>query len=233
MQSHTSIPGHAFPIRTAFVTLFALTTCTRGPRPAPSSGGDRSAAGVSSQMPAGGAGFDSTVAHHFPKSTCYVSARYVVVARDLENQVGSDLYVRPRGVPDAEPKWGADSVVGDIVFRTGDAASNHPDAQHFMGLKGDLLVAWDGTGARSDLYIYDLTKRTKVLELEGVDEQLEWVGPTTVSVWVIKAYAQRAVAAGCPDTVPGNPAELDSLMSLDLVALALRPTGRYRCTIGE
>ncbi len=198
MQSHTSIPDRAFPIRTTLVTLFALATCTRGPRPAPSSATDRSAAGVSSQMPAGGAGFEPTVAHHFPKSTCYVSARYVVVARDLENQVGSDLYARPRGAPDTEPKCSADSVAGDIVFRTGDAASNHPDAQHFMGVKGDLLVAWDGTGARSDLYIYDLTKRTKVLEVEGVDTQLEWVGPMTVSVWVIKEYADRAVAAGCP-----------------------------------
>jgi hypothetical protein len=120
-----------------------------------------------------------------------------------------------------------------MVFRTGAAASYHPDAQHFLGLKGDLLVAWDGTGAASDLYIYDLTKRAKVLAIESVDERLEWVGPTTVALWVTKAYAERAVAAGCPDTVPGNPAQLDSLMNLDFLALALRPTGRYRCMIGQ
>jgi len=120
-----------------------------------------------------------------------------------------------------------------MVFRTGATASYHPDAQHFLGLKGDLLVAWDGTGAASDLYIYDLTKRAKVLAIAGVDERLEWVGPTTVALWVTKAYAERAVAAGCPDTVPGNPAELDSLMSLDLLALSLRPTGRFRCIVGQ
>jgi hypothetical protein len=155
------------------------------------------------------------------------------VERDLEDQVGSDLYVRPRGVPDAAPPCDADSTGGDIVFRTGEAASRHPDAQHFLGLKGDLVVAWDGTGAASDLYIYDLNKRAKVLVVESVDENLEWVSPMTVAVWVTKAYAERAVAAGCPDTVPGNPAELDSLIFLDLGTLVLRPTGRYRCVVGQ
>ena len=106
--------------------------------------------------------------------------------------------------------------------------------QHFKGLKGDLLVAWDGTGARSDLYIYDLKKRAKVLEIDGVDdEDLKWLTPMTVGVWVTQAYAERAVAAGCPDTLPGNPAEMDSLMTLDLEKLVVRPAGRYRCTVGQ
>lgn len=178
-------------------------------------------------------GFDSLITQQRRESTCYASARYVVVARDLDGQVGSDLYIRPRGVPDAAPRCDADSIDGDIVFRTGEAASHHPDAQHFLGLKGDLLVAWDGTGAASDLYIYDLHKRAKVLVVEGADENLEWLSPTTITLWVTKAYAERAVAAGCPDTVPGNPAEMDSLMSLDLVKLVLRPTGRYRCAVGQ
>jgi len=100
-------------------------------------------------------------------------------------------------------------------------------------LKGDLLIAWDGTGAASDLYIYDLNKRAKALVVEGADENLTWLSPTTVAVWVTKAFAERAVAAGCPDTVPGNPAQMDSLMSLDLEKLVLRPTGRYRCVVGQ
>ncbi|GAC1656264.1 MAG: hypothetical protein NVS4B3_21840 [Gemmatimonadaceae bacterium] len=188
---------------------------------------------MASQVPTAASGFDSLVTHQRPGSTCYASARYVVVARDLADQVGSDLYVRLRGVPDAALRCDADSIGGDIVFRSGEAASRHPDAQHFLGLKGDLLIAWDGTGAASDLYIYDLNKRAKVLVVQGVDEKLEWESPMTVAVWVTKAYAERAVAAGCPDTVPGNPAELDSLMSLNLVRLVLRPTGRYRCVVGQ
>jgi hypothetical protein len=189
---------------------------------------------VAAPAPTAALGFDSLVTHQRPGSTCYVGARYVVVGRDLEDEVGSDLYVRPRGAPDAAPRCDADSLRGDIVFRTGEAASRHPDAQHFMGLKGDLLVAWDGTGASSDLYIYDLNKRAKVLVLDAVDvDSLEWVSPMTVAVWVTKAYAEHAVAAGCPDTLRANPAELDSLMSLDLVTLALRPTGRHRCVFGQ
>jgi hypothetical protein len=100
-------------------------------------------------------------------------------------------------------------------------------------LKDDLLLAWDGTGAASDLYIYDLNKRAKALVIEGADENLEWLSPTTVGVWVTKAYAERAVAAGCPDTLPANPAKMDSLMSLDLSKFVLRPTGRYRCGVGQ
>lgn len=179
-------------------------------------------------------GFDSLVRQQRPGSTCYVSARYVVVERDSNNEVGSDLIVRPRGVPDAAPRCDTDSTAGDIVFRTGERASHHPDAQHFLGLKGNLLVAWDGTGGASDLYIYDLTKGAKALVIEGADEQnLEWLSPTTVGVWVTKAYDARAAAAGCPDTLPGNPAQLDSLLSLDLQTLLLRPTGRRRCVVGQ
>ena len=127
----------------------------------------------------------------------------------------------------------ADSLAGDMVFRTGDAAGRHPDAQHFLGLKGDLLVAWDGTGAASDLYIYDLRRRAKALVIPGADENLQWLSPTTVAVWVTKAYAERAAAAGCPDTIPANPAQMDSLMTLDLRTLTLRATGRYRCIVGQ
>src|SRR5882672_7033236 len=86
--------------------------------------------------------FDSIMVHRLPRSACYVGARYVVVERDLERQVGADLLVRQRGAPNTEPQCGVDSVAGDIVFRTGDIVSNHPDAQHFLGLKHHLLLAW-------------------------------------------------------------------------------------------
>jgi hypothetical protein len=180
-------------------------------------------------MPEVAFGFDSMV-----RSTCYASARYVVVERELEDHPGSDLYVRPRAVPDAALRCDADSVGGDIVFRTGRAPADEPFSQHFLGLKGDLLVTWDGTGASSDLYIHDLKTRAKALVVYGADiENLQWVAPMAVTVWVTKASAQSAVAAGCPDTVPGNPAQLDSLMRLDLATLALRATDRHRCGVGQ
>ena len=231
------------PIVALLLWSFALDGCVRGERPAPRSldnGPPASSQPASSQPSskprqglAAASGFDSLVKQERTGSTCFAGARYVVVERDLDDQVGADLYVRPRGAPDAAPRCNADSIGGDIVFRTGEAASRHPDAQHFMGLKGDLLVAWDGTGALSDLYIYDLKKRAKVFVIESVDENLEWLSPMTVGVWVVKGDTKAAVAAGCPDTIPGNPAELDSLMSLDLEKLILRQTGRYRCTVGQ
>lgn len=120
-----------------------------------------------------------------------------------------------------------------MVFREGDAVGRHPDVQHFLGLKGDLLVAWDGTGAASDLYIYDLKKGAKALVVGDVDLDLQWQSPTTVALWVTTASGQRAAAAGCADTMPANPAQLDSLKSLDFSTLVLRPTGRYRCAVGQ
>ena len=226
-------------IVTLVVSSLAVGGCTRSDRAALPSTEDRPTASSQpstktvGQLSPVASGFDSLVKQQRPGSTCYAGARYVVVERDLEVQVGADLFVRPRGVADAAARCNADSSAGDIVFRTGEAASRHPDAQHFMGLKGDLLVAWDGTGALSDLYIYDLNKRAKVLVIESVDDNLEWLSPMTVGVWVTKGDEKTAVAAGCPDTIPGNPAELDSLMSLDLEKLVLRPTGRYRCVVGQ
>jgi len=228
-----------FPIVTLLVAWLAAGGCTRGERAAPPSSEGKATPSsqpstkIAAQLPAVTLGFDSLIEQQRPGSTCYAGARYVVVERDLEDQTGADLYVRPRGVPGTEPRCNADSSGGDIVFRTGEAASRHPDAQHFMGLKGDLLVAWDGTGALSDLYIYDLNKRAKVLVIESVEDNLEWLSPMTVGVWVVKGDTKEAVAAGCPDTIPSNPAQLDSLMSLDLEKLAVRPTGRYRCTVGQ
>ena len=232
MDHRSAVGQERFPIGALLVFLLVLAGCKRSERAAPASAGHQQPA--SSLARSGALGFDSVVKRQRPGSTCYASARYVVIERDLEDQVGSDLYVRPRGVPDAPLRCDGDSIAGDIVFRTGEAASRHPDAQHFLGLKGDLLVAWDGTGGASDLYIYDLTKRAKALVVEGVhDDELTWEFPMTVTLWVTKAYAERAAAAGCRDTMPANPAELDSLMSLDLVRLSLRPTGRYRCVVGQ
>lgn len=236
MEDPSSAARRRSPIGTLLVSAFALAGCTAGERPPLSSSGQGATAVSSrrgSRVPPVTLGFDSVITHQRPGSTCYASSRYVVVERDLQDQVGSDLYVRSRGVADAAPRCDADSIGGDIVFRTGEAASRHPDAQHFLGLKGDLLVAWDGTGAASDLYIYDLNKRTKVLVVEGVDEKLEWLSPLTAAVWVTKAYGEGAAAAGCPDTLPSNPPQMDSLMSLDLRTLILRPTGRYRCGFGQ
>lgn len=221
---------------------FATGACSRGDQAAPPAGASQPptttasqpSSTIASQQSPAVLGFDSVITLKRPESTCYASERYVVVERELMTQVGGDLYVRPRGAPDAAPRCDADSSAGDIVFRTGEPVARHPDAQHFLGLKGDLLIAWDGTGAASDLYIYDLNKRAKVLMLPDADDtSLEWLSPTTVGVWMTKAFAEHAAAAGCPDTVPSMFPQLDSLVSLDLPTLTLRPTGRYRCTVSQ
>ena len=226
MAHRTSPCRKRFPIAALSAALLALFSCTREERAAPP------ARGAGQQSPTA-MGFDSLTKQERPGSTCYVGGRYVVVERDVLEQVGADLYVRPRGAPDAAPRCDADSTAGDIVFRTGEAAARHPDSQHFLGLKGDLLFAWDGTGAASDLYIYDLNKRAKALVIKEADENVEWLSPTTPAVWVTKAYAQGAIAAGCPDTVPSMTPQMDSLMSLDLQTLILRPTGKSRCIVSQ
>ena len=211
----------------------ALTACQKG-EPPPTVRGGTPATALPATARQTAWGFDTVVRHQRPGATCWAGTRYVVVARDLADQVGEDLHVRPRGALTVEPPCAADSLPGDIVFRTGDVVGRHPDAQYFLGLKGDLLLAGDGTGGRTDLYVYDLQKRAKVLEVDGIDDtDLRWPGPTTLTVWVTKAHGEGAAAAGCPDTLPANPPQLDSLMSLDLGALTLGSRGPFRCTIGQ
>jgi hypothetical protein len=217
------------------LSVLALTACQKeSPKPtsqaaAPSAAAPSTAARVTADTTLG---FDSVATRKLPDGKCFVGTRYVVVARDHE--VGSDFFVRPRGDVNAEARCTADSVPGDLVFRTGEAAGLHPDAQYFLGLKTDLLLAGDGTGGRTDLYVYDLKKGAKVLEVDGIDDsELRWPAPMTLSMWVTQAYGKMAAAAGCPDTMPANPALLDSLMSLELGPLTLRSEGRFRCKVGQ
>ena len=246
MEYRISAYRKRFSIGALSAAVLAPCACTRGEQSAPPSG----AAGQTTSSPAvaqqskvaaeqssttaaqssTAVGFDSLTKEERPGSTCYAGARYVIVERELETQVGADLYVRVRS-PDAAPRCETDSTAGDIVFRTGEAAARHPDSQHFLGLKGDLLFAWDGTGAASDLYIYDLNKRAKALVIEDADEKVEWLSPTTPAIWVTKAYAQGAIAVGCPDTIPSMTPQMDSLMTIDLQTLKLRQTGKYRCIV--
>ncbi len=127
-----------------------LGACRKG-GPPPNSQSEAPATTVPATVRETALGFDTVVARQIPGGTCYAGARYVVVARDRAEEVGADLYIRPRGVLNAEPPCAADSVAGDIVFRTGDVVGRHPDAQYFLGLKGDLLLAGDGTGPVSNL----------------------------------------------------------------------------------
>src|SRR5881275_694317 len=132
MEHCTSTSRQRSAIGTLLVSLFALAACTRGERAAPPSGraGPTASSKMVGTLSPAALGFDSLITQQRPRSTCYAGARYVVVARDLDD-VGSDLFVRPRGVPDAAPRCDADSIPGDNVFRTGEAASRHPDAQDF------------------------------------------------------------------------------------------------------
>ena len=109
------------PIGIHLVSMLAVVACTRSEHAAVATRG-QGATAVSSQQsktvaaepsPAR-AGFDSLIKQQRPGSTCYAVARYVVVERDVEDETGSDLYVRPRGIPDAAPRCDADSSGGDI-----------------------------------------------------------------------------------------------------------------------
>lgn len=170
------------------------------------------------------AGFDSAVTTTAAGSglTCHVHARYVVVSRDnTKDDVGSDVIVRGH-TPGTAGNCTGDSLSGDFVLR-------NQEADYFLGLRGDRLFIDVGTGAISDLVVYDLRARRKLEVISGYEIE-GWRDNTTLELWVMAGETTRKQ---CPKVPEGMGVGIDSLHTLDLTTMKLTPTGRWRCAARE
>ena len=163
--------------------------------------------------------FDSAGVRQVDGATCYQHARYTVVARERQGEVGSDIVVHagPGG-----PCTG-DSVAGDYVF-------HNEWAEYFAGLIGDDMVLDSGTGPDlRGLIVIDLTTRRRVFD--GSYVELEAGGPAgSLGIW--QGYELTHPGPGCeaPDGLgPG----VDSLVWLDLRSGRVRYAGRTRCAVRQ
>jgi hypothetical protein len=104
------------------------------------------------------AGFKTIVCAENKRITCYESATYLVVAKDLESKGGTDFVVKYKSSADDRLpcRYG---VQGD------DFEIKNEWVEYFAGLMGDFLILDSTTGpGPSGLTIWDLRKRKKVFE---------------------------------------------------------------------
>jgi len=147
---------------------------------------------------------------------CYKHARYVVVERELTDQVGADVFIRRRAVG----RCGADRLPGDIVIR-------NEWAEYFADLRGDVLILDSGTGPDvRGLIVIDLRTRRRLLETSYVELA---VGPDTASIGVWNGFYLDRPARGCKPPIGKLDPGIDSLFTLDLRTGDMRDAGRTRC----
>lgn len=154
-----------------------------------------------------------------PQVTCQVHARRNVVVHAVEGDPGSTLFVRGLG----NRRCDAVSLAGDFVWR------NRREADYFLGLRGDVLLIDNGTGAENRLLILiDLRTEQQLVEL-AYNEVDRVRDERSVRVW--RGYSLERPLPGC-DAPPGA-AGVDSLFAVDLSNGEVRFAGRTRCGIRE
>lgn len=151
-----------------------------------------------------------------PEAKCFMSPRYIVVARQRRERLGSDFFVRPRKTGRCE----ADSLSGDYVLRDEWAA-------YFSGLHGDVLFIDSGTGPDIRyLILVDVAARRRLTELSYVELV---AGPDSLSVGVWDGSELEEPAPGCTAPRGGLVPGVDSLFFLDVRSGQTRFSGRTRC----
>jgi hypothetical protein len=150
------------------------------------------------------------------RTKCYLHERYIVVERELIDEVGADLFVRAR----RSGRCDADSLPGDIVIR-------NDWAEYFAGLRGDVLIIDSGTGPDlRGLIVIDLRTHQRLLERSYVELV---AGPDTTSIGIWDGFYLDRPAPGCKPPVGGLEPGIDSLFTLDLRTGDVRYAGRTRC----
>ena len=155
-----------------------------------------------------------------PGATCYVHARWIVVERQLTEEVGADLFVRARDTGRCD----ADSLPGDYVLR-------NEWAEYFLGLRGNVLFIDSGTGPDlRGLILVDLPTRRHLLKRSYVELV---PGSDSMSVGLWDGYELAEPAAGCDAPEGGLLPGVDSLFVVDLRTGAVRFGGRTRCALRQ
>jgi hypothetical protein len=155
-----------------------------------------------------------------PRVQCYTHARHIIVERQFEGSLGSDLFARSRetGLCDA------DSLSGDLVVR-------NQWAEYFSGVRGDVLVIDSGTGPDlREVIMIDLRTRRRLLQRSYLH-----LAPSTdslrIGLWA--GYYLDETAPDCPPPVGGLLPGVDSLFTVNLRTGDVRFAGRTRCAVRQ
>ena len=153
-------------------------------------------------------------------AVCYVFPKYIVVAQEFRDSVGSNIVVRRAQHSDAsaKPDCRPDSLAGDFYIR-------NEFADYYAGLDGHWLILDNGTGPERGVILYDVETRAKIPEFIG--DVVGWRDTSTLVVWRAGGdTVARAVCAKIPESLG---ASTDSLMWLSLPSGRMTWAGHWRC----
>lgn len=154
--------------------------------------------------------------------SCYLYPDYIIVAWANPAYREPVAIVRKRDSSDTRetPDCYPDSLPGDFVVR-------NEWAEYFAGMWGDYLLIDSGTSNVRTLMLYDVSSKSKVLTLEGMNGVEEWIDSVTVSIWLLSGYdLPRSL---CPGIEEPFVVGVDSLFVLNLQTLSLKASGPWRC----
>ncbi len=150
-------------------------------------------------------------------TSCRRSGRWQIASRGFDDQVGTDLFIRPA----ASGSCATDSLPGDLVIR-------NQEADYFEATWEDRLFVDSGTGPDGrGLTLYELPSGRRLVGLtiaEGVFRSTE---PHEILVWT--QHDLRETAPGCTRRESMIPV-IDSLVRVDLRTGAVTRTGTTRCS---
>jgi hypothetical protein len=119
--------------------------------------------------------------------TCHESSKYLVVAKETKNELGTDFLIKRKSEPD-------EKLSCDYSLGNGDFEIKNEWAEYFAALKGDLLILDSTTGpGPSGLIIWNLEKRKKVFE--GTWSNPEKIRDNSLVYWL---ETGKATEDNCP-----------------------------------
>ncbi|MFH2011247.1 MAG: hypothetical protein ABIJ37_00860 [Pseudomonadota bacterium] len=155
--------------------------------------------------------------------TCYESAKYLVVAKDLKEKGGTDILVKYKSRAD-------EKLSCSYVIENNDFEIKNEWVEYYAGLTGDFLLLDSTTGpGPSGLTIWNLKKRKKVYE--GT-----WASPTEIRDDSIIFWLETGEATyeDCPERAEweshGLGAAIETKVILSLSDFTVSKTKETRCS---
>lgn len=157
--------------------------------------------------------------------SCFDYGKYLVISRELQNEVGSDTLVKF--------KQATEHIPCAYSASPADYEIKNEFAESFIGLHGDLLFLDSSTGpGEAGLTIYNIASRQKAFATS-------YLGPTAVSgdTMTLWQVAKTATKAECPDAEKiagqGLTPTLEKRMILNLQTFALAEMKETRCGVEQ
>jgi hypothetical protein len=178
-------------------------------------------------------GKDTTPNYNAPKTcllenriynnNCVSNDKFVVIAKDKIDEVGSDILVKYKASP-------GQNISCDYVAGSGDYGLGG-GAEYILALENNFLITDTGTGPDGRvLTIYDLNPRKEVFR-DSYSKPVD-IKDNVINYWT--GTTTPVTLENCPDykewETDGLGAGIDAYVSLDMSTLTKKELGKYHCS---